>query len=125
VAREAGGQHAVEQVDAQPDRLDDPDRIAEAHEVARLTVGEVRERGGQRLEHGLAGLAHGQAAHRVPVEPDGHGALGALVPEGAVGAALQDPELAELGSVLLEEGTAGPLRPRRGAIDRRAEHLRA
>ena len=125
MAGEPGGQHAVEQVDAQGDGLHHPERVADAHEVAGPVLGQLGERGGQGGEHLVAALPHGQAAHGVAVEAHGHRALGALDPQLDVGAALHDAELGELGSLLGQEGASGQRGPVRGAVDGRAQHVMA
>ena len=48
-----------------------PDRVAHPHQVPGPVGGEVGDRGGQRLEHGRAGLPHRQAADAVAVEVRG------------------------------------------------------
>ena len=68
MAAEPGRQHAVEQVDAEGDGLDERRRVADAHQVARAVGRQVGERGGEGRQHLGPGLAHRQAADAVAVE---------------------------------------------------------
>src|SRR3546814_9515735 len=63
-------QHAVEHVDAAPDRADDVGGLADAHEVARPLGRQVRHRHVERLEHRRLAFADGEPADRVAVEAD-------------------------------------------------------
>ena len=124
VAAEPGGEHAVEQVDAEGDGLHHPHGVAHAHEVAGPVVGQQGQRGREGGEHLGPLLAHRQAADGVAVEADGDRALGALRPQGQVGAPLHDAELRQLGPVLVEEGGPGPGGPVGRAVHGQAEHCR-
>src|SRR6185312_12459685 len=64
-------QHAVEEIDAAPDRADNVVGLADAHEIARPVLGERRHRRIEYGEHALLAFADGQTAHGVAVEPDG------------------------------------------------------
>src|SRR5690348_2291543 len=67
-ARGSGREHAVEHVDAGLDHLEDPERIADAHEVARLVRGKQLSRPVGRLEGRVTVLADREPADRVAVE---------------------------------------------------------
>ena len=95
MAGEPGGEHAVEQVDAERHRLHHPERVTETHEVPGLVVREERDDGREGLEHGLPRLADRQAADGVAVEARPPGCARRSRPAGEVGAALDDPELVE------------------------------
>ena len=121
----AGGEHAVEHVDAPGDDLDEAGRVTQSHEVTGLVGGQEVDGRRERLEHLIARLSHAQPTHCVSVEPDPHRAFGALGPQRCVDPSLHDPELAlplrRIG--VLEEGSTTPVRPGGGPLDRLAEHL--
>src|SRR5439155_12970416 len=84
--------HAVEHVDAALDHVEDPFRVADAHEIPRLVRGEERRRPGGRLEHLWAIFTDREAAERVAVETE-PGDLGdRAAPQFLVRVALRDPE---------------------------------
>ncbi len=112
-----GRQHAVEQVDPEGDRLDDADRVAYAHEVAGLVVGQLGQRDSERFQHGVTVLANREAADRVAVEAHLERPVRGLDPQAGVGAALHDAELAQLGPLQLHERGTRPFGPTCGAID--------
>src|SRR5579884_1697560 len=87
-----GGQDAVEEVDAALDDLQHPFRVADAHEVARLLLGQQRRRLRRRLEHRPALLPHAQPADRVAVEAERDECLARAAAQGRVEAALGDRE---------------------------------
>ena len=62
--------HAVEHVDAPVHAFHQVLRRSHAHQVARLVLGQRRHRRLEHLVHHRLGLAHGQAADGVAVEPD-------------------------------------------------------
>src|SRR3546814_19282355 len=80
----------VEEVDSEGNRLHHPERIPQAHEVARLVVWEVRQRRRQGLQHEVARLTHGEAPDRVAVEADRPRPLRALDAQPGVAAALHE-----------------------------------
>ena len=88
----AGGKHAIEHVDAPLDHVEDPRRIADAHEVARPVRGEQRRCPLDGVEPRLALLADEQTAERVPVEPELRDLLDGTSPELDVDASLGDAE---------------------------------
>ena len=110
----AGGQDAVEHVDAAGDGTDQVGGLADAHEVARAIVGQQRAGRVERGEHELLRLAHGQAADRVAVEADLDQALGRARSLGRVGAALDDAEQAVARS--RDEGRLGARGPAQGQL---------
>ena len=120
VAGQPGRQHAVEHVHSPGHRLDDPDRVAQAHHVVGPVGGQEGNAGVQGGQHLGPLLPHRQPAHRVAVEADLHGALGRFGPQLLVDAALHDAELALAGSGVGvgEEGAAGPAGPGGRAVGR-------
>ena len=109
VARVAGGQHAVEHVDAVADRFDDVLRRADAHQVARAIDGEPRRDMRFDAPHLLLRLADRQAADRIAVEADAAELRQRLLAQVLEHAALDDPEQ-RVGAVFVRG-----LRPRRPA----------
>ena len=85
-------QDAVEHVDPRLDDLEDPFRVADPHEVARLLGRHQRRCPVRHLEHRSAVLADRQAADRVAVEVELGDLLGRAAPELRVDAALGDAE---------------------------------
>ena len=67
-----GGEHAVEEVDAAPDRLDDVFGGPHPHEIANPIGREQRNGGVEHPEPLLEGLADREAPDRVAVESDLH-----------------------------------------------------
>src|SRR5579859_5350081 len=65
--RGASRQYTVEHVDAALDHLEDAFRVADSHEVARLTGRQARSRPADGLEHLGAVLADREPAERVAV----------------------------------------------------------
>ena len=63
-------QDAVEEVDPALDHLEDPLRVADAHEVARPLDREEWHRPADRLEGLVARLPHAEAAERIAVEAE-------------------------------------------------------
>ena len=63
-----GGGHAVELVDPEGHRLEQPDRVPHPHQVPGPVDREVGHRGGQGLEHGRPGFAHREPTDPVAVE---------------------------------------------------------
>ena len=92
VARQTGRHHAVEHVDAEFHAFEDLFRGADAHQVARLVLGQ--ERGDERghVEHLLLGFADGDAADSAAVEVERGDVRGGLGAEVVVHAALHDAE---------------------------------
>src|SRR6187397_3243930 len=88
----AGREDAVEHVDPGPDHAQDPLRVADTHEVARLRRWKERRRPGGRLEHLLPALADREAAERMPVEAERRDLLDRAAAQLRVGGALRDPE---------------------------------
>ena len=88
----AGRQDAVEHVDPRLDHLEDPFRVADPHEVARLVRREQRRRPVGRLEHHVAVLADREPADRVAVEADRGDLLDRPAAQLRVDAALADAE---------------------------------
>src|SRR5579875_1279713 len=90
-ARGAGRQDAVEEVDSAGHHLEHALRVADAHEVARLVLGQQR-RLRRRLEHRLAVLAYAQPADRVAVEVERDERLARAAAELRIETALGDRE---------------------------------
>ena len=88
----ARGQHAIHHVDAALHRTDDVVGLADAHQVARLVLGQHRGRVVEHAEHRLLPLPDREAADRVAVEADGLQRLGALAAQRLGHAALLDAE---------------------------------
>src|SRR5437867_7528623 len=63
-------QDAVEEVDPALNHLEDPARVADAHEVTRPGGREERRRPADGLEGLLARLPHAEAAERIAVEAE-------------------------------------------------------
>ena len=92
VAGGAGGQHAVHHVHAHAGVLLNLVGVADAHDVARLVLGQQRQDLGDHLQGQVAGLADAEAADGVAVKIHFNETLGALAAEVAVHAALHDTE---------------------------------
>ena len=92
VARHARGDHAVEHVHAARDALHHLPHHAEAHHVAGLRLGQVRDARLHGLVHRLLRLAHGDAADRVAGEVHRREFLRAVAADRVVRAALHDAE---------------------------------
>ena len=124
VPGQAGGQHAVEHVDAERHGLDEAARIADPHQVARPVGRQHLEGRSQRRQHLVAGLPHRQPADAVAVEVEGDGPLGALPAQALVDAALHDAEqrLAAAVEPAGRVGGPGARRPPGRAVDRVAHH---
>ena len=97
VAGVAGGHHAVEQVHAPPDRLQNIHRRAHAHEIAYLVLGHMGLNGLDDLVHHLRGLAHRQASNAIAVQVHLRDLAHMLHPQVREGAALVDAEQQLLG----------------------------
>ena len=76
-APRAAGQHAVHHVDAPRHGTDDIVRLAHAHQVARLVLGQHVGRVIETSEHRLLPLAHGQTPDGIAVKTDLAQRLGA------------------------------------------------
>ena len=74
------------------DHAQDPLRVADPHEVARLLGRQQRRRPAGRLEHLLAALPHREPAERVAVEVERRDLLDRAAAQLRVGRALRDPE---------------------------------
>src|SRR5205823_156359 len=83
---------AVEHVDPRVDHLEDPFRIADAHEVARPRIRQELRRPGGRLEGGSAVLSDREPADRVAVEAERGDLLGGAAAQLGIDPALRDPE---------------------------------
>ena len=81
VARGAGGQHAVHHVDAHGGVFGDLVGVADAHDVAGLVCGQVRQGFGDDFAGELARLAYAEAADGVAGKVEVDEALGALAAE--------------------------------------------
>ncbi len=119
--RHRGRDHAVEQVDAARDPLDDVGRRPDAHEVAGPIPGE--QLGGARHDVGALGarVADGEAADREPVERVLGQEAGRLVPPLGHQAALHDREQRLLRS---RPGRERSQRPAVGPVHRGADRRR-
>ena len=92
VARIAAGHDAVEQVDAAVDRLDNVDRCANPHQVARLVLGHIGFNLLDDVVHHRRRLAHRQTADGVAVAVDLRNLLHVLDAQIVKGGALVDAE---------------------------------
>ena len=90
--RGAGWQHAIEQVDAPPDDLEDALGVADAHEIARLVLREQRRGPPDGLEHLVSPLPDREPAERVAVEGERGDLFYGAPPELGVDATLGDAE---------------------------------
>ncbi|MNJ41049.1 hypothetical protein D3C77_359560 [compost metagenome] len=102
-------QDAVEHVDAAPDRLDQIDRLADAHQIAGAVLGQELRRVVQDLAHGVVAFADGQAADGVAVEADLLQTFRRFAAQVLIGRALLDAEQGL--RVAGAEGVLGALRP--------------
>ena len=106
--------HAVEQVDARGDRVEEVPRRPDPHEV---TGAIRRERGRRSLDgdpHGLAVLADAHAADGVPHEAVGRDGVDGGAPQVLEGAALDDAEeglVRALDSAVRGEARGAPVEP--------------
>ena len=88
----AGGQHAIEHVDAAADRFQQILRRANAHQIARLVGGQRRCDLVDNAEHDLLRLADREPADRIAGKADADEGTGALGAQRRVVAALHDAE---------------------------------
>ena len=116
--RRSRRQHAVEHVDPARDHLQDPFRIADAHEVARLVGRQQRRRPADDIEHLVPVLTDREAAEGVAVEVEGDDLCDRPASQLRVGAALRDAE-DELPRCVCRIALAG--RPERGEVHRPLE----
>ena len=92
MAARAGGQDAVEHVDPARHRLDQVDRLADPHQIARPLGGQQSRGVVEYLAHRLMALADRQAADGVAVEPGLHQPLGGFPAKRLDGRPLLDAE---------------------------------
>ena len=92
VAAVAGRHHAIEHVDAAPDRFQEIVRRADPHQIARAVRRQRRRRLFDDLKHDILRLADRQAADGVAVKADIDQLERALLAQGDVVAALHDAE---------------------------------
>ena len=92
VTGDARGDDAVEHVDSAGDALGHLAHDPKPHHVARLVLGQVRNRSVDRLIHEILGLADRDPAHGIAVEAYLHKFFGAVAAQVVVDAALHDPE---------------------------------
>ncbi len=118
MAGQPGGQDAVEHVDPERHGVEERDRVADPHQVARPVDRQLGQGGGQGGQQLLAGLAHRQPADAVAVEVEGGGRPGVLGPEVGVDPALDDAEQALLAIPVDGARPGGPGQgPGRGPAD--------
>src|SRR5690606_4214895 len=92
VPRVAGGDDAVEEIDALEDEVDEIARSADPHEIARPVVGEKRRRDIDDAPHEVRSLAHRDAADRVAGEIEARDLARRALAKLVVRAALNDSE---------------------------------
>ena len=114
VARHAGGQHAVEQVDPRQRAAKQILRRPHAHQVARLVRRQQRRRVRDSLPHRRRLFADGKAAQRVAGKIQRRDLGGVALAQIFLQPALHDPEEAPARAMLVPEMPAA-LRPARGA----------
>src|SRR5262249_37863632 len=84
--------NAVEHVDPALDDVEDAERIADAHEVARSLGGQKRRGGSDGFQHGVAALPHAESTQRVAVEAELDDLFHRTAAEFGVDSALRDAE---------------------------------
>src|SRR6202020_2520919 len=84
--------HAIEHIDASPHRLKEVAGRSDAHEIARLVEGEMRDHDVERVEHRRLRLADRQSADRIAVKVHLDERLGAEQAKVWFRAALDDAE---------------------------------
>ncbi len=109
-------QHAIEHVDAAPHGLDQVQRRADTHEVARLRLRQEWQRRIERRQHQVVPLADRETADRITFEIHRDQRFGRAPPQLGIRSALHDAEqrLAAGGRprrALRQEGGARALRP--------------
>src|SRR5688572_2696587 len=125
VARVAGGQHAIEHIDACGDRFDDILGRADTHQVTRFIGRKPRSDVREHALHVGLGLTDRQSADRIAVEAYRDEAGERAVAKTLVHSALDDPEqcVARLGRVPSLEFAFAALRPPQGKLHRLARAL--
>ena len=111
-----GRHHAVEEVDAGRDGVEDVLRAADAHQVARSVGRQEVRRHLERLADRLGPFADADAADRVAVEILGDEGFRAFCAEVRMRAPLNDPEKGLIGAPV---GRLAARRPRRSSDRRR------
>ena len=92
MARQAGRQNTIEDVDAARDAVDQVFGGADSHQVARFVFGQQRRDHIQRVVHLLLGLAHRESADGDAGRIERSDKLCGLSPQVRLDAALHDPE---------------------------------
>src|SRR5215210_5479966 len=111
VAGEPGREHAVEHVHPEPDDLEYPDRVPDAHEVPGLVGGEHGRGQGEGFKHLLPRFSDREPTDGVARETYLDRAGQALLPQIRVDATLHDPEQCLIRPPVRLFATPGP--PRR------------
>lgn len=112
IARGAGGQNAVEHIDAGEGAGHEVDGGANAHQVAGTVGGEQRRAVGDAFVHVLGRLAHAVAAERVAGQVEGADFFDVAAAQIFEQAALDN---AEEGTVFALPGALTAVKPARGA----------
>ena len=92
VAADAGGHRAVEHVGAEGDHAEQLGRGTDAHDVARLVLGEERSDQSDLMEHVLLGFADADATDGMAGEVEAAELFGAADPEVVIDRTLVDAE---------------------------------
>ena len=115
----AGGQHAVEHIDAQGNTFQDVDRRAHAHQVAGLILGQDLADQVGHVVHIFGRLAYRQSADGVGFAVEARDGFGGGSPQIGIGAALHNGEERleiTVETLLLVEMLAAALQPAMGHL---------